>query len=720
MMLLGILVGYAAFYAERPIPNATVNQSYLWAEETVIFNTPVAHKGIDFPGAIGTDVYAVADGTVVQVYESTADNQFGDKVWGNTVLLRHDDRHWDSTTNSLSYVYSLYLHLKFNSVIPSEGAHVSLGDVIAKRDNTGNSTGSHLHLQFVLHPNSDRGLRPIDTLESSNRSRNPELWLTPMPGKGTAIGKVTDTNGIPVQNLVVCGLQKGAPTTGYVSSRTYSFPWANSDDILHENFGTTDVTPGTYFLYAANRSTNPYPDTGCGGAHVYDLGNYTFTAVTNTYIGLYPAWLPTVRPTSSWDTQTFIRNHASGRRSVNYTSFFNAGLAVGQTNQTTNSQGTAVVANEQNNAYSGIVVPSQDSSVLLVTSRNGQPAGYTGVVATNSNVTPLTGWERAGRTLHVPLVKKNWVGRWSKIYVTNVGTRTTRVFVTYYSNGTGYGGGYLDIEPNTRSVFSPPTGLADGFYSAVIVNSLNETLAAIVLEGEGSGISSLPAIYNAFNGGNTVLYAPLIKKYYAGNTTGITLQNISDSSANFTATYYDMSGNQQGQTVNDSILAFSPYVLYNPTQIPDGFWGSVRITSTNGKPLVGQMSEGNGSGGLRLMSNLALGGSTTIHLPLWYDNYTIGGSWMSGVNVQNAGTGINNISVTWYNQNGNQVLTRTAMLDNTYDTHNFYDDPALNNFIGSMVIQSTSYKPIAAVSNVRNWAGATGTDSVFAFNGSSR
>ena len=57
-----------------------------------------------------------------------------------------------------------------------------------------------------------------------------------------------------------------------------------------------------------------------------------------------------------------------------------------------------------------------------------------------------------------------------------------------------------------------------------------------------------------------------------------------------------MNGNQQGQTVVDTISSNSPYVLYNPAQIPDGFLGSIRITSTNGKPLVGQMSEARTTG----------------------------------------------------------------------------------------------------------------------------
>lgn len=721
------LVIQAAHQVQRPVANGVVNQTYLWAAETTIGGQTNYHKGVDFHASQGTSVYPVANGTVVDMYEGF-DNTDHTTLFGNFVLIRHhaDYRHWDSTNlpnGALSFSYSMYLHLSHESVIPAIGDQVSTSNVIAQSGNTGNSTGPHLHLQIVLHPDQNVTLNP-DSLQSGTRSRNPELWLAPLAGKGTAIGKVTDDNGNPVGNLVVCRIEKSAPTTGYVSARTYSFPWANPDDILHENFGTTDVKPGTYSLYAANYST------GCNGAHVYELGDHTFAAGADTYIGLYPAWLPAVRPTLSWDAQMFIRNHSSERRSVSYTSFLSGGTVVGQRERTSNRRGTAVIDDEQNTAYSGIVVPGQDSSVLLVTRRNGEPAGYTGIVASNTSndITISPGWERAGRTLYVPLVKKNWVNRWSNIYVTNAGTSATRVYVTYYSNGTGYGGGYFDMEPNDRRVFTPGTSLDDGFYSAVIVNSANQPLAAVVLEGEGSGIGSRPAIYNAFNSGSTVLYAPLVKKNYAGNTTGITLQNINNSDAPFQARYYDMDGKQLCVSpptpcvpvvISDSIPAYSPYVLYNPSQIPDGFYGSVRINSTGGKPLVGQMSEGNGSGGLRLMSNLATAGTGTIYLPLWYDNYTTGGSWMSGVNVRNVYTAGHTITATWYNQNGDVVLTQSAVLTNSEDTHNFYDT-SLTNFIGSVLITSNTGKPIVAVSNVRNWAATTGTDSVMAFNGSNR
>jgi hypothetical protein len=88
------------------------------------------------------------------------------------------------------------------------------------------------------------------------------------------------------------------------------------------------------------------------------------------------------------------------------------------------------------------------------------------------------------------------------------------------------------------------------------------------------------------------------------------------------------------------------------------------------------------------------------------------------VNVQNAGTGVNNITATWYDQNGAQRGSQSATLINSNDTHNFYAMP-YPGFIGSVVIKSNSGQPIVAVSNVRNQTLLT-TDPAMAFNGSNR
>ena len=116
-------------------------------------------------------------GTVVQLREDRPD---GDRstAWGNFALVRHNQRHYDRTSQQMAYVYSVYLHLKQWSVPVQVGNVVYAGQTkIGEVDDTGSySQGNHLHQQIVVHPESDRQLEP-NTLDSEARSRNPELWL---------------------------------------------------------------------------------------------------------------------------------------------------------------------------------------------------------------------------------------------------------------------------------------------------------------------------------------------------------------------------------------------------------------------------------------------------------------------------------------------------------------------------------------------------------------
>lgn len=452
----------------------------------------------------------------------------------------------------------------------------------------------------------------------------------------------------------------------------------------------------------------------------YNLGSHTFTANRVTYIGLYPSWLPVVRPGGTgWDTTIYSRNNSTSSTSVSYTTLFSTSDPLEQRQRTTALRAVATISDEPANALTGVIVPSQDAFTLVMASYNGSPAAYSGIVAFNG--VGSTGWERAGSALYVPLFKVDWAGRWSKIYLSSTETAETGTSYTYTffdQNGTVISGGTGTIPPYRRKIISSGE-LSSRIYSVKITSPNGQPIAAVVMEGEGTSSTPYtnPAMYNAFSSGSTVLYAPLIKKNYLGNTTGITLQNVGQANANFTATYYNMSGNPVGDVVEGTIPPNSPYVVYNPMEIPDGFLGSVRISSN--QPLVGQMSEGNGSGGLRLMSNLASSGTKNLYLPLWYDNYAVGSSsLMSGVNIRNLHSAGQQITARWYNQNGTLVLTQTATLDNNQDTHNFYDT-SLTGFIGSVWIEAAN-GPIVAVSNVRDWSATVGTDGVFAFNGSNR
>ncbi|WP_460863155.1 M23 family metallopeptidase [Rhodococcus aerolatus] len=89
-----------------------------------------SHGGLDIANAIGTPVYSVADGVVIDA--GPADG-FG--LW---VRVRHDDG-----------TITVYGHIDSYSV--SVGQRVAAGEQIARMGNRGQSTGPHLHIE-VLTP----------------------------------------------------------------------------------------------------------------------------------------------------------------------------------------------------------------------------------------------------------------------------------------------------------------------------------------------------------------------------------------------------------------------------------------------------------------------------------------------------------------------------------------------------------------------------------------
>jgi murein DD-endopeptidase MepM/ murein hydrolase activator NlpD len=88
------------------------------------------HGGVDIANAIGTPIYAVSDGVVVDVGPTAG--------YGALVKLRHSDG-----------TVTLYGHV--NSWNVSLGERVFAGDQIATIGNRGNSTGPHLHLEVLVN-----------------------------------------------------------------------------------------------------------------------------------------------------------------------------------------------------------------------------------------------------------------------------------------------------------------------------------------------------------------------------------------------------------------------------------------------------------------------------------------------------------------------------------------------------------------------------------------
>ena len=112
-----------------PLPEGIQTSSFGYRKNPVTGNL-IFHKGVDIAAPRGTRVLACADG-VVQASEY-------DKIYGNYIILRHDDNR-----------ESLYGHLETKKI--ELHRRVKSGTIIGTVGSTGQSTGPHLH--FEIHEN---------------------------------------------------------------------------------------------------------------------------------------------------------------------------------------------------------------------------------------------------------------------------------------------------------------------------------------------------------------------------------------------------------------------------------------------------------------------------------------------------------------------------------------------------------------------------------------
>lgn len=108
------------------------------------------HKGVDFAGARGSPVLAVAEGVV-----TFSGKQSG---YGNLVEIRHKDG-----------LVTRYGHCQ--KLLVSEGATIDRGQTIATLGSTGRSTGPHVHFEVLVDGKQVNPLTYIDQTNLSADSR---------------------------------------------------------------------------------------------------------------------------------------------------------------------------------------------------------------------------------------------------------------------------------------------------------------------------------------------------------------------------------------------------------------------------------------------------------------------------------------------------------------------------------------------------------------------
>lgn len=99
------------------------------------------HNGLDLRAPDGTPVYSAHDGRVTYAGY--------DGAGGLTIVIR-TEQEFEGIDGKSSYWKTIFCHLKKDTLKVTGGQQVKAGQIIALADNTGASTGSHLH--FGLKP----------------------------------------------------------------------------------------------------------------------------------------------------------------------------------------------------------------------------------------------------------------------------------------------------------------------------------------------------------------------------------------------------------------------------------------------------------------------------------------------------------------------------------------------------------------------------------------
>lgn len=132
--LNGLIESYHLTLFDREIDNTEGFIKPFESEKTVTSNFGIRgeenHRGVDFSAATGTPILAIQEGIVI---ESTLHYS-----WGEYVKVQHN--------NGFT---SLYAHQSKRAV--EVGQSIKKGQIIGYVGSTGNSTGSHLHLELAIN-----------------------------------------------------------------------------------------------------------------------------------------------------------------------------------------------------------------------------------------------------------------------------------------------------------------------------------------------------------------------------------------------------------------------------------------------------------------------------------------------------------------------------------------------------------------------------------------
>lgn len=224
------------------------------------------------------------------------------------------------------------------------------------------------------------------------------------------------------------------------------------------------------------------------------------------------------------------------------------------------------------------------------------PSGFVGSVVVNSDrdvlvsyyVTDTAGALSGGTSslvgatqAYAPSIYNNYFGYDSSIVIQNTGQGAANIEVAYSD---GSRGAFTIPTGNTRVLFTPNEGPAQGFFGGAVIRSTNggEFIATVNVRNAARG--SLD-VYDAVTSGSGIVSIPALYKNYAPQqfVSSVTLQNLGRVATDIILTFENGAIQPfRGVPAGGSVLSYQP----NITELPEGYNRGAVVTNTAGVPIA--------------------------------------------------------------------------------------------------------------------------------------
>ena len=293
----------------------------------------------------------------------------------------------------------------------------------------------------------------------------------------------------------------------------------------------------------------------------------------------------------------------------------------------------------------------------------------------------------------------------SSIAYFNTETVSGTLSVTFYdASGTPFAADPIALSPHQSGTLlvGSVTSLSDGFAGSAVLSS-DVNLAVVYVE-YVSGVESDNydrKMYIGFgqNSASNTFYIPTVLKKIYGATSQVGIQNVDASqTANLTLEFFAVGQTTPTLTLNYTLQPLASYIFsMNDMALPDGFSGSLKITSTGGQVVASSQETWDADRFAYAFEGVA-SGSYKVYVPTMLCRYGPGLS-ISYYAIQAVG-GTADVTIRHYDRDTGQQVGTTAnvqIADGSKSSQNPCSHGAPDGSIGSSIIESTGAPVIVTV-----------------------